>query len=226
MTEPSSPAVSPTDARDGWLDRVARLVGPPTETLGDQGTIATPLLLVFSISLVSAAAAWTWASSAPPGSGAALLGRSGHLVWLLALAAPLGAALKGLLFAAMAWALLVLFGGCPAGRPLVSALFYGEAILAVQGLWVTGAALAWSLPAPGPGSALPVPSGLDAWVGASSGPLLTVAQNVTPFHLAWVVFLTLAFTRQAAVSWRLGLGTAFLLWGLGTGLAILRTSTV
>lgn len=226
MTETSLPTVSSAAAPDGWLDRIAKLVGPPTGTLGDAGTIVSPLLLVFAVSLVSAAAAWTWASSAPPGSGAALLGRSGYLVWLLALAAPLGAALKGLLFASMAWAVLVLLGGRPTARPLISALFYGEAILAVQGLWVTGAALVWSLPAPGPGSALPVPSGLDAWVGASSGTLLTVAQNVTPFHLAWVIFLTLAFTRQGAVSWKRGLGTAVLLWGLSTGLAILRTSTV
>lgn len=226
MNEPSATTVSSSAAQDGRLDRIARLVGPPTGTLGDAGTIVSPLLLVFAASLVSAAAAWTWASSAPPGSGAALLGRSGYLVWLLALAAPVGAALKGILFAAVAWAVLVLVGGRPRARALVSALFYGEAILAVQGLWVTGATLAWSLPAPGPGGALPVPSGLDAWVGAESGAFLTVAQNVTPFHLAWIIFLTLAFTRQGAVSWRRGLGTAVLLWGMTTGLALLRTSTV
>ncbi|HKJ01783.1 MAG TPA: hypothetical protein VJ997_04990, partial [Longimicrobiales bacterium] len=69
----------------------------------------------------------------------------------------------------------------------------------------------------------PVPSGLDAWVGSGGGPLLALAQQVTPFHVAWVVFLALAFGTQPGVSrWR-GVGTALLLWGLGTVLAVLRT---
>jgi hypothetical protein len=179
---------------------------------------------VFVVSLLASAATWAWAASAPPGSGAALLRRSGYLVWLLALAAPLAAAFKGLFFAAMAWAVLVLLGGTPGVRPVVSALFYGEAILSVQALWVTAGALVLALPAPRAGGAMPVPSGLDAWVGSGGGTLLAIAQQVTPFHLAWVAFLALAFIAQAQVSRWVGVGAALFLWGLSTGLAVLRVS--
>ena len=185
-----------------------------------------PLFLVFLVSLVAAAATWTWAASAPPGSGADLLRRSGYLVWLLALASPVAAALKGALFAALAWGILVLMGGTPGFRATASAMLYGEAILSVQALWVTAGALFLGLPAPESAGALPIASGLDAWVGSDGGALLALAQQVTPFHVAWVIFLGLAFGARSGVSRGRGFTAALILWGLSVGLAVLRTSTL
>lgn len=210
---------------EGRADRFAALLVPPIDRLGGRGTIVTPLALVFVIALCASGATWAWAGSAPPGSGAALLRTSGYLVWVLAVVSPLAAALKGLLFAAMAWGSLVLLGGTPPMRPLFSALLYGEAILVLQGLWITAGAMVVGAAPPGPGGAMPIPSGLDLWVGANGGALLALAQQVTPFHLAWVLFLTLAFASHGRVSRGRGLAAALLLWGLSTGLAVLRIPT-
>ena len=208
----------------GPVDRLAGVLVPPMDALGGRGTIVAPLIVVFAVALLAAGAAWAWAESAPAGSGAALLRASSYLVWLLALASPVAAALKGAVFAAMAWGMLVLLGGTPRVRPLVSALFYGEAILSVQALWVTAGALVLGRAAPASG-AFPVPSGLDAFVGPDAAVLLAVAQQVTPFHLAWGIFLLLAFASHGGVSrWR-GAGVALCLWCLGVGLAALRVPT-
>ncbi|MDP2958377.1 MAG: hypothetical protein Q8N53_18255 [Longimicrobiales bacterium] len=206
----------------GRLDRLAELLVPRLGTLGRSGSILTPLLLVLGVALTSTWAARVWAASAPAGSAGPLLQNAGGLVWILAAASPVAVALKGTLLALLAWGVLVLLGGAPPMRPLVSALFYGEVLLALQALWVTGAALVLDLPAPGPGRLMPVASGLDAWVTSGNGAVLAMVQSVTPFHLAWVVFLGLAFALHAGVSrWR-GLAAALLLWAFTVGLAVLR----
>lgn len=208
----------------GRLDRLARLLAPPVEELGGKGTLLMPLIVVFAVAVLAAGATWAWAGSAPPGSAAAVLRGSPYLLWLLALSSPVAAAFKGALFASMAWGILVLLGGTPRVRPLLSALFYGEAILSVQALWVTAGALLLDRSPPAPG-AFPVPTGLDAFVGSHGGVLLAVAQQITPFHFAWAMFLVLAFGAHGGVSrWR-GAGAALFLWCLGTALAALRIPT-
>jgi hypothetical protein len=139
------------------------------------------------------------------------------------LVTPVSAALKGLLFAFLAWALLVLMGGTPRLRPLISTFYYGEVILTLQALWVTGVALLLSLPPSSEPGALPVPTGLDALIPPGHISLLAVAQQVTPFYLGWVIFLALALAAHGGVSRIRGASAAFILWGLGAGLAVLRS---
>lgn len=224
MTDPAQAPPPGASVPMGRLDRFTRLLAPPVEVLGQRGTVITPLIVVFAVSLLASGAALAWADSAGPESGASLLRASPYLVWVLALLSPVAAAFKGTLFAAMAWGILVLLGGTPRLRPVLSALFYGEAILSVQALWVTVGALLLDRPASVSG-AFPVPAGLDAFVGAQGGVLLALAQQVTPFHVAWGIFLMLAFAAHGGVSRWGGAGAALFLWCLGTGLAALRMPT-
>lgn len=225
MTDLTADVTTATIHHRGVMDRLADVIVPPLSTLGLRGTIVTPLVVVLFVSLVSAAALNIWAASAPSDSGAALMRSAGGLVWVLAAAAPLAAMVKGALYAIVVWAVLVLMGGTPAFRALFSALLYGEAILSAQALWISAAVLFFDLPAPGPGQALPVATGLDAWVTSGNAVVQALVQNVTPFYVVWVVFLGLAFSVHGRLPRWKGVATAFLMWALTAGLAVLRVST-
>jgi len=225
MTDLTADIAPPATHQRGAMDRLADVIVPPLSTLGLRGTIVTPLVLVLLVSLVSATALNIWAASAPADSAAALMRSAGGLVWVLAALAPLAAVVKGALYAIVVWAVLVLVGGTPAFRALFSALLYGEAILSAQALWISAAVLFLDLPAPGPGQALPVVTGLDAWVTSGNAVVQALIQNVTPFHVAWVVFLGLAFSVHGSLPRWKGIATALLLWSLTAGLAVLRVSS-
>lgn len=200
----------------GMLDRMARLLAPPADALGGRGTLAAPLLLV----LASSAAGAAWLQGPVAQAQAASL--SPGALWTLAMLSPVVALAKGLFLAAMAWALLVLWSAPARFVRVLSAVLYGEAILALQNLWIAGVVAARGRFDPTD----PVHVGLDAVVGSGHPVLLAVARGVTPFHLAWIVFLALALApRRDGPRWK-GWAVACALWATTAGLLALRAGLV
>jgi hypothetical protein len=144
-------------------------------------------------------------------------------LWIIAGLSPLVAGLKALLLGGVGWAVLVLAGALPRFRTLVSTALYGEALLAVQGLWV---ALVLHLRE---GDRLTRPAdlmvftGLDVFVQDATSPLAALARGVSPFHAAWVVLLAVLFTYAARTTWRRGTSAALACWVVAIGLSALRS---
>jgi hypothetical protein len=201
----------------GLLDRLAAYLAPRLGTLGGRGTIAAPLLIVLVVSLVTAVATrvWGWDLVFPEPPPPALR----TVFWVVAGLSPWIALVKGGLLALAAWAVLVLLGTPGRLRAVLSAVLYGEAILALQGplllltLVVQGGAREGDVPAP---------TGLDFFVAPGHPLLLAFAHAVTPVHVAWVAFLALAFSACARSTRRRGMATAGFLWILTTGLSALH----
>lgn len=204
---------------EGVLDRIARRVLPPLSSLGESGTFVTPLSLILLSSVTTTAAMQAWGWDLTAGSAAAPPDALKPWLWVLATVAPLLALVKAGIFAMLAWGMLVLAGSTPRLRPVLSALLYGEAILALQ-----GPALFLVLRLQGGLNEGPVPvsTGLDAFVDGTQPALLALARGVTPFHIGWVAFLALAFASCAGVSRARGLIVSASLWLLVVGLGILR----
>ena len=207
------------------LDRWAEFLAPPVEALGEPGQVTASLFLVLFISLGAAALVQVWAASAPDDTQAALFRASPGLVWLLAVVSPVGATLKGAFLTAIAWAVLVLLGGAPRIRPILTATLYGECILGLQALWV-GAFLAFQgAPSPEPGRLLPIPSGLDLVLLPTSAAGRVLVHHLSLFHLAWAAFLVLALSRHGGVTRGKGAVTTLALWALVAGMSLLRGGT-
>lgn len=200
-------------AAETAVDTVARLLAPPMHTLGRRGTVLTPLVLVFVLSVVSTAVLQSFVVKA--GSQGAGLGA---LLWSFAVLSPVLALMKGLFLGLAAWALLVLLGAGTRAVPILSALLYGEAILALQNVWIAAVVLVRGRFDP----TLPVPVGLDAIVGPAHPLLLGLARGVTPFHAAWLLFLTFALTSPHGLPRWKGAVTALALWSVSAGLVISR----
>jgi len=182
-------------------------------------TLVAPLAIVLSVSLATAAGtrAWGWSLAAGPAGPPPEALRA--LIWVIALASPVIAVVKGGVLALTAWALLVLIGAPSAFRPVLAALLYGEAILSFQ-----GPALLLTLLVQGgvrPGGA-PVPTGLDVLVDPAHTVLFSLARGVTPIHLAWVGFLALALAACAGTSRRRGFVVSGALWSMVVALTALR----
>jgi hypothetical protein len=215
MTPTSECATAPA----GILDRIAGWVLPPLGSLGSRATLVAPLGIVLGVSLATAAGtrAWGWALAVGPAGPPPEALRA--WIWVIAMASPLIAVVKGGVLALVAWALLVLIGAPSAFRPVLGALLYGEAILSLQ-----GPALLLTLLLQGGARAggVPVPTGLDVLVDPAHPVLLSLARGVTPFHLAWVAFLALALAACAGTSRARGLAVSGALWFMVVALAVLR----
>lgn len=206
------------DRPRGILDRIAYRVLPPLETLGEPGTILTPLVLVLVSSLLTAAAMQAVGGGVPGGSALPPASVRPWL-WVLTALTPLFALLRGGLLALVGWAVLVLLGAAPRMRAVLSALLYGEAILALHGPALVLTLLVQGGVRQGP---VPVATGLDLFVDPSHPVLLAVARGITPFHLAWLAFLALALASCARVSRSRGLAAGTALWLLVVGLGVLQ----
>jgi len=209
-------------ATPGRLDRLASRVVPPLSDLGGPGTLLTPVLLVSLLSLLALAGIDPVLGSVGGGGPGAAATR--FSVRLLAILAPIVAVAKGVVLGGVAWAVLVLVGAMPRFRSVVSAVLYGEAVLALQGVWIGFVlqlrAARGTLMRPD----LHVPSGLDAWGVPSSPAVAALVQGLSVFHLAWIVVLGLAFTHAAATTRSNGLVAALAVWCLVVGLGVLRVS--
>lgn len=212
-------------AIQGVLDRLATLVVPRLSDLGGPGTLLTPVLLVSMLSLLALAGIDPVLGSAA-GSGEPVAAAMRSSVRMLAVLAPIVAMVKGVVLGGVAWAVLVLVDTTPRFRAVVSAVLYGEVVLACQGVWI---GFVLQLRAAGgilSRTDLHVPSGLDAFGAPSSPAVGALVQGLSVFHVAWVLVLALAFVHAAATTRPRGAVAALVVWGLVVGLGVLRASLV
>lgn len=182
------------------------------------------LLAITALSAATAVAMIPLVESAfrdqPAAAGATA--RTGLLI--AAGAAPVLAAIRGSVLAGIAWAVLVLWGSSPPYRRSWATLLVGELILATQGAWMAvvfrlrgGAAVS------APGDLL-VTTGLNLFFPDPTTPLGAVAQSVTPFHLAWILFLAWRLTSLAEGRWGAGMVAALACWAPAPIMGMLRAS--
>lgn len=186
-----------------------------------------PLALLF-VSLAGLSVLTAWAFS--PLAEAALQSQPGQAVatlrtglWLAAAATPVVALLKGFVLGGIAWAVLVLGGRMPGYRRTVVLVVAAEFILAAQALWMVILLRIRGLSAVTSPDSLRIPTGLDLLFPDPATPLGALATSVTPFHVAWVLFLAWGFARSADGHRPLGAAAALACWVPGALVAVLRT---
>lgn len=195
------------------------LLVPGMDEIRQHRPILAPLVVAWLLSLASAYSLGGFLVAAMPAEQAQY---AGALVWINAVAGPLLQGIKALLFAALAWGLLVLTNADRPLRLIFSVLLYGEAILAAQGV-VIALFLRFTS-----GEAMPTLQdlqagfGLAALVPATSPALVAAAQNVTLLHAAWFAFLCTGFRRVVGLGRWSAAGLAALFWCILVGLAAAR----
>ena len=187
---------------------------PGLDDIREHQPIVPPLVVGWVFVLISTVSLRPLMLSSLQGDQAALAQGMEVLMWMLALAAPLIQLLKAGLFAALAWAVLVLANSSRRIRPIFSVLLYGEAILAAQGVllalflhYTTGGSVASP-------DELQVSLGLAAFVPASRPVLHAVAQGFSVVHLLWFTFLVMALGRCDGPARRPSLALACFFWGV------------
>ena len=218
-------AIDRTLQPTGWARtrRFLALLVPGLDEIRQHEPVFPPLVAGWVFSVVAAIASRPLILRAVGGEQPAAASTIQFVLVLAALIAPLLMLLKALLLTAVGWAALTLVGVESRIRPLLSVLLYGEAILMFQGVAVvllvhitTGGAV--SSP-----QDLQLPLGLAAIVPPTMPVLWAVAQSATLFHLAWFVFLTMAFRRCVGPGRARAFGLASLMWGAVLLFAAIRT---
>lgn len=141
--------------------------------------------------------------------------------WALLALTPLIALVKAGLLAAGAWSVLA-FGGVTArARQLLSVFLYGEAIMALRGVFAavyTHVSLARGVARDALGS----PVGLAGLVSPDQIALAAALQSVSLAHVAWATFIALALRETLDVSLRRSAVLAAGLWVAVAGASALR----
>lgn len=173
------------------------------------------VMVLLAITVVSAATALAMiplAEAAYREQPAALTATVRTGLIIAAGAAPLLAIVRGSILGGIAWAVLVLWGSDPAYRRSWAILLAGELILAVQGAWmaiVLHLRSAAAISSPGD---LEVTTGLNLFFPDPTTPVGALAQSVTPFHLAWFLFLAWRLAALAEGRWERGVAAALACW--------------
>lgn len=173
------------------MTRLALLV-PSMEDIRRRTPIIAPLVAQWALSAASALALWPLVSST---LATEQVGPFSVLFWAVVVLAPVLAFAKASLMAVVLWAVLILANADRRFWLLCSVLLYGEAILASQG---TVMALVLRITK---GTAISSPEelrsgmGLAALVPSSQPELMALAGNFTLVHVAWFLFLCVAFRR-------------------------------
>lgn len=199
--------------------RFAGLLVPGTSEIRQHRPILAPLATAWLLSMASAYALRPFVVAALPGEQARY---AEILVWLGAVAGPFLNGIKALVFAALAWAVLVLTNIDRPVRPIFSLLLYGEAVLAAQGIVMAvflRVATDGTISSP---EELQTGLGLAALIPATRPALAAAAQNLTVLHLAWFLFLCTGFRRVVELGPWLSAGLAATYWVLLVGLGLAR----
>lgn len=190
------------------------------------GPIDTPVwalaFVLLTLSLLTAAAVAPLAEVAFRSQPEALAATLRTGLWVAAAATPLVALAKGVGLGGVAWAVLVLGGKSPRYRSTFAIAVAGELILAVHGLWIALLLWARGVGAIASPEDLRVPTGLDVLFPDPATALGAIAGSVTPFHVAWVLFLAWRFGR-AGGSRAWGSLAAMACWVPGPLVAVMRT---
>ncbi len=185
--------------------------------------VLPPLMVGWTFSLVAAFASRPLVLGAIRGQQPGAAATIETMLLFAALAAPLIMLLKAALLTALGWAVLVLANAGCRVRLMFSVLLYGEAILMFQGVAV---ALLVHLTTGGNVTSaqdLQLPLGMAALVTPAEPVLWAVAQNVTVFHLAWVIFMTVAMRFCAGFGAAASLALALFFWGAVLAFVAART---
>ncbi len=201
---------------------VIRYLAPSFSDMGRWWTLAAPLALLSLLALATAAGLSPVLRDAVLARTPENAGRMQALLWVVALATPLTAGAKAAVLGGVAWAVLVLLGAAPRLRATVSAILYGEVILALQGIWMVATLLVIGGVGLHPVDLTGVSAGLDSVIPDRFVVLDAIGKGVTPFHVAWAFFLVVALSALARTS-RLRAGvTVAVLWGGVVGVGVLR----
>ncbi len=146
------------------------------------------------------------------------------MFWILIALAPVTTLVKAGLLAAFAWAALAFLSSGARLRPLLSVFLYGEALMALRGVFA-GLYVHLTV-ALGGRETLAGPIGLAALVSPDRPLLAAAAQSVSLAHLAWVVFLSLALREVFSMSLRRSASLAVGLWAAVVAAAVARASLV
>ncbi len=193
---------------------------PGMDDIRTHRPILAPIVVAWLFSLASAYSLWPlMASTLPADAVEAVAG----IFWAMAVLAPLVILAKAGVLAVVGWAVLMLVNSERRLRPLFSVLLYGEAILATQGVLAAVFVRATSGTPTSPED-LGAAMGLAAFVPASHPVLQSMASGVTLMHIAWYVFLYLAFRRVVEIERLAAGGLAALFWIGLIGLAGARAS--
>ncbi len=200
----------------------SRFFAPSFDPEGAAGPVAFPLLGLVGLTLLTVLVAAPLLPGAYAGQAPEILRGVRTSLWVLVAVSPILGLAKGLALTGMAWSLLVLLGAEARFRALLSVTLFGELVLATQGLWIVG--VLW-LRGGGAGAGegdLRVFTGLDIILDDPSSPLGVMASAVTPFHVAWVLFLAWGFASLSRGGRARGAAAALLCWGLTAGTGVLR----
>jgi len=199
--------------------RFASLLVPGTSEIRQHRPVFAPLAAAWLLSLASAYALLPFVAVATSGEQAAF---AEVLIWLGALAGPVLNGIKALLFAALAWAILVLTNTDRPFRRIFSLLLYGEAILAAHGIATAVLLRFTSDGATASPQDLQAGLGLGALVPPTRPVLAAAAQGVTLLHAAWFAFLFKGFRRVVDLGRWSAAGLAALLWFILVALGMAR----
>lgn len=207
----------------GRMVRFLALLVPSLDDIRQHEPIWPPLVAGWMFSVVAAFASRPLLLRAVGGEQPGVASTVQFILLFAALVAPLLMLLKAALLTAVAWSALALGSLESRIRPIFSVLMYGEAILMFQGVAV--ALLVYVATGGDVTSArdLQLPLGLGAIVPPSMPMIWAMAQHVTVFHLAWFLFLVVAFRRCAGFGRGGSLALASLLWGAVLLFSAIRT---
>lgn len=145
------------------------------------------------------------------------------LLWLSAIFTPLVSLTKGLIFALLAWSLLILLDAPVRIRSLLAILVRGEVILAGTALLTAATLLIRGVGSIQTQADLRVPLGVDLFVEPSSPVWLAVTSHLTIVHVVWFAFVVLSVAPLRGVGRARAVAAASGIWVTSITFAVLRT---
>ncbi len=200
------------------------LLIPSLDDIRDRAPLAPPLAAGWIVSAAAALSLRTLllgGAAAQDGAAAA----AGQVVfWAMTILAPVVLLTKAGLLTALAWSLLALLEREARFRQLLSIFLYGEAIVALRGVFgPLYLRLAGGAGEPS-GAALTNALGLSSLVSPDRPALVAAAQTVSLAHLAWAIFVSLAIGNALALRVRSAAALAAALWAAVVATAALRAT--
>ncbi len=218
-----SPPFNTTNVRrSNRLAHQLQLCIPTMKEIAVERPLIPPILVATILALGAAGTLAPLLPLAFRNSSPALAVSLRQWLWIIGFLTPLIVVLKGTLSTGLAWGWLTLNGVPVAPRALFSILFYGEAVLGLQGA-VIGAALRFlgtaRLRTP---ADLFLPTGADLF-GLPHHPLAhAVVQHLSIFHVAWFTLLLVGLPALTTCSRRVAGSTALFLWTVSVGIDAVR----
>lgn len=134
-------------------------------------------------------------------------------LWLVAVFYPAIVLAKVLLLVAVAWSVVALLEESARWRQLFSVLLFGEILMLLQAAFTVIVLHARGLDALRAPADLIVHWGLAAFIDVQGPVAVALVQHATVFHAFWLLFVTVALVRSAALTRFTAVATALSVWG-------------